>query len=84
MESTGPVGPGPERPPQRGGASWACARWARAEGVDPIGTAGSHQAYLLVEWPLPWPADLAEVPDIAALGPRLQAAGARLQGLVPR
>jgi hypothetical protein len=36
-------------------ASVRCAQWARAECVDPIGTAGSYDGWLLVETPLPWP-----------------------------
>ena len=60
-----------------------CAAWARAEGVDPIGTAGSYAGYLLVEWPLPWPRDLSEVPELAGLHEALAGTGLRLQGLVP-
>jgi hypothetical protein len=60
-----------------------CSTVARQEGLDPLGTAGHYQGFLLVEWPLPWPSDLGEV---EALGPVVEApvgTGVRLQGLVP-
>ena len=37
-----------------------CSEWARENEVDPIGTAGIYEGYLLIEWPLPWPRDFAE------------------------
>ncbi|MEO6318298.1 MAG: sucrase ferredoxin [Acidimicrobiales bacterium] len=43
-----------------------CSIWTRAQGVDPIGTAGRFDAVLLVEWPLPWPPDVAEIPALTA------------------
>jgi len=52
-----------------------CAQWARAEGVDPIGTAGCYDGYLLVERPLPWPRDVS---DIVEAPP-----GVRVQAVVP-
>jgi hypothetical protein len=58
-----------------------CAPWTQAKGVDPIGSAGSFDQLLLVEWPLPWPADVADIPALA------EAAGdgrARLMTVVPR
>jgi hypothetical protein len=58
-----------------------CSEWTRAEGVDPIGTAGHHPAFLLVEHPLPWPKDVGDLPLVAAL--RDVADGARIQALVP-
>jgi len=36
-----------------------------------------------VEWPLPWPHDLSEVPELAPLVSALAGTGIRLQGLVP-
>jgi hypothetical protein len=59
-----------------------CSDWARAEGIDPIGTSGSYDGYLLVEWPLPWPRDLGDVEELTALQPMLREARCRLQGLV--
>ncbi len=66
-----------------------CAAQMRAAGADPIGTAGSYDGYLLVEWSRPWPRDLAEIPELApvraALDNHRRRTGAtiRLQGLVP-
>lgn len=42
-----------------------CAPWTREQGVDPIGSATRYDALLLVEWPLPWPRDVAEIPALA-------------------
>jgi hypothetical protein len=61
-----------------------CAVWTRAAGVDPIGSAGFYRSFLLLEWPLPWPRDLAEVPALGGLAARLSEAGGRLQAVVPR
>lgn len=57
-----------------------CSAWTRAEGVDPIGSAGCYDGYLLVETPLPWPRDVGQLPELAGLAAR---AGYRLQALVP-
>jgi hypothetical protein len=58
-----------------------CSPWTQAQGVDPIGSAGSFDQLLLIEWPLPWPADVSEIPALAeaAADPR-----ARLMTVVPR
>jgi hypothetical protein len=60
-----------------------CAEWARDEAVDPVGTAAPTLGYLLVEWPLPWPRDLSEVPGLAPVLDAAAAARLRLQALVP-
>lgn len=60
-----------------------CAGLARTAGLDPAGTAGSYRAYAVVEAPLPWPADIAEHPDVAPAAAALARAGGRLQGVVP-
>ncbi|MCU1344043.1 MAG: Sucraseferredoxin family protein [Acidimicrobiia bacterium] len=60
-----------------------CAPWALAEQLDPIGTAGNQLGFLLVEWPLPWPRDIGEVPELAPVLEALSGSGIRLQGLVP-
>jgi hypothetical protein len=60
-----------------------CAAWIREQEVDPIGTAGSYAGYLLVEWPLPWPRDIGEIPELAPIVEALKGTGLRLQGLVP-
>jgi hypothetical protein len=60
-----------------------CATWAREEGVDPIGTAGCVEGFLLVDWPLPWPRDAGEVEALAPVHQRLAGTGIRLQLVVP-
>ncbi len=60
-----------------------CAAWARTEGVDPIGTAGSYAGFLCVEWRRPWPRDLSEVEALAPLVAETARRGLRLQGLRP-
>lgn len=64
-------------------AAVRCSAWIREQGVDPIGTAGCYAGYLLLEWPLPWPRDLSEVPDLAPVHEAMAGTGLRLQGLVP-
>jgi hypothetical protein len=59
-----------------------CAQWSRRQQLDPVGTAGSYAAYLLVDWSLPWPADLGDIADLAKLKPALRFANCRLQGMV--
>lgn len=59
-----------------------CAAWTRDFGVDPIATVGSYRSFLLVDWPLPWPRDLAELDSFEQLGPALRAAQCRLQAVV--
>src|SRR5687768_4046226 len=61
-------------------AAYRCSPWTQAQGVDPIGSAGAFDQLLLVEWPLPWPSDVGEVPALAeiAADPR-----ARLMMVVP-
>ena len=60
-----------------------CSTWTRQEGVDPIGSAGSYSGYLLIEWPLPWPRDVSEIPELAPVAAAVKEAGHRLQALVP-
>ena len=62
-------------------AEYRCSPWTQAQGVDPIGSAGMLDELLLVEWPLPWPADVSE---IAALAPAAAHPRARLMTVVPR
>ena len=49
----------------RTAADLRCSPWTQAQGVDPIGSAGRIDHLLLVEWPLPWPADVSQVPALA-------------------
>ena len=44
-----------------------CSPWTRARGVDPIGSAGTVDELLLVEWPMPWPRDVSDIPALAAV-----------------
>lgn len=58
-----------------------CAPWTAAQAVDPIGSATTFPALLLVEWPLPWPHDVADIPELAAAA---RHGGARVMTVVPR
>jgi hypothetical protein len=58
-----------------------CSPWTRAQGVDPIGSAGRFDELLLVEWALPWPADVSEIEALAAAA---AAPGVRVMAVVPR
>lgn len=63
--------------------SLRCSLWARTQDLDPAGTAGSYAGYLLVDTPLPWPKDVSEIPEIAALADLLSGSGLRVQAMVP-
>ena len=63
--------------------SLRCSLWARAQGLDPAGTAGSYSGYLLLDIPLPWPRDVSEIPEVAALSERLSGSQLRVQATVP-
>jgi hypothetical protein len=69
------VQPAPRDPDYR------CSPWTQAQGVDPIGSAGSFDELLLVEWALPWPADVSEVEALAAAAAH---PGARVMMVVPQ
>ncbi|MDE3206763.1 MAG: sucrase ferredoxin [Acidobacteriota bacterium] len=60
-----------------------CSAWAREVELSPIGTVGSYRGFLLVETPLPWPRDVAEIAVLQAAAERAAATGYRLQALVP-
>lgn len=56
-----------------------CAAWARSCGVSPAGTAlASPGGVLLVEWPLPWPRDVRDVPELVPVVDAAAAVGARV------
>lgn len=57
-----------------------CAPWTLDLGVDPIGSAVELDRLVTVEVPLPWPADVGDLPWIADLDPP---AGTRVQTIVP-
>jgi hypothetical protein len=60
-----------------------CSAWAREVGLSPIGTIGTYSGYLLVETPLPWPRDVAEIPGLRRAAERVGPLDLRLQALVP-
>lgn len=64
--------------------AYRCSAVARADGYLPAGSAGAVSTFVLVEAPLPWPGDVGDHPLLAPLKPLLQAAGARLQAVVPQ
>jgi hypothetical protein len=57
-----------------------CAPWTLDQGVDPIGSAVQIDRLVTVEVPLPWPADVADLPWLAVLD---LASGTRVQAIVP-
>jgi hypothetical protein len=59
-----------------------CSAWTRLHEVDPIGTAGCYAGLLLVEWPLPWPRDVADIPQLTDVAGACRRAGIRLQAVV--
>jgi hypothetical protein len=60
-----------------------CSAWAREAGLDPIGSAGCYDGYLLIELPLPWPRDVGEIPEVAGLAGTIGDRALRVQALVP-
>ena len=61
-----------------------CAEVARAAGLAPLGTAGHYGGFLLVDWPLPWPAGVGDIPELAAVNAAAEAARVRVQAVAPR
>ncbi len=64
-----------------------CSLYSREQALDPVGSAGSYDGFLLVEHPLPWPREFSELPAFDALRPALEESARRgspyrLQGLV--
>lgn len=60
-----------------------CVEFATAERIDPVGTAGHHRYVVVVELPHPWPRDIGEHPEVAPQAAALEAAGVRVQAVVP-
>lgn len=60
-----------------------CSAWARQVDLSPLATIGSYRGYLLVETPLPWPRDIAQIPALAEAGQLAAQEGLRVQALVP-
>lgn len=61
-----------------------CSYIAQTDGYLPAGSVGATTAFVLVEAPLPWPADVGGHPLLAPLAPVVGAAKARLQAVVPQ
>lgn len=59
-------------------ANW-CASWSRDSAESAVGTAASAGRFVLVELPLPWPAEIGEHPLLAGV---TIGAGARVQAIV--
>jgi hypothetical protein len=57
----------------------ACTDWAQSQRLDPVGNAGYYEGFLLVEQPLPWPFDVATVPELVEVAQLAGSAGLRLQ-----
>jgi hypothetical protein len=70
-----------EDAPREHEQAFRCAPWTQAQGVDPVGSAVAFDALLLVEWPLPWPSDVSEIPELADA---VVHGGARVMTVVPR
>lgn len=60
-----------------------CSAWTRSQDVDPVGSAGYYQGFLVVEVPLPWPRDASMIPRLAPVVEALEGTGIRLQASVP-
>lgn len=60
-----------------------CSLWARTQGLDPAGTAGDYDGFLLLDLPLPWPRDVSEIEEVAALADQLRGRRLRVQATVP-
>jgi hypothetical protein len=59
-----------------------CSAWTTAQHVDPVGSAGRYEGFLLVEQPLPWPADVSEIADLVAVAKVARDANLRFQVVV--
>lgn len=70
-----------ERRPLPHDPAFRCSPWTQAQGVDPIGSTPRFDALVLVEWPLPWPSDVSEIPELAEAS---VAPGVRVMLVVPR
>jgi len=88
-QALGSSSPGARRPlsqlvrPVQPSPPWpACSEWSKAEQLDPVGTAGFFGGFLLVEQPLPWPSDIARVPELADVVEVAASARLRLQLIV--
>ena len=60
-----------------------CSMQARGAGLEPVGTAGTYDAFLLVEVSLPWPKEITDHPALEGVADVVAPIGARVQGVVP-
>lgn len=60
-----------------------CSGYSRNHDVSPIGTAGCYRGFLLIEWPMPWPRDAADVEELAEVVAVARSEGFRLQLVSP-
>jgi hypothetical protein len=63
-------------------AAFRCAPWTRDHQVDPVGSAGTYDGFLLVESPQPWPDDVSSIPALA--GAATRDPRVRVLAVVPR
>ena len=61
----------------------ACSDWARSQHLDPVGSAGYYEGFLLIEQPLPWPFDVSSIPDLMEVAKLAASAHLRLQAVIP-
>ena len=59
-----------------------CSAWSRLEALDPIGSAPEVDGFLLLPWPLPWPADLGDVALLHDVWSKSDELEIRVQGIV--
>ncbi|HEX4862427.1 MAG TPA: sucrase ferredoxin [Acidimicrobiales bacterium] len=62
--------------------SLRCSAWARTVELDPGGTAGSYAGFLVIDEPLPWPRDVAEIGEVAGIADLLGGSGLRVQARI--
>jgi hypothetical protein len=59
-----------------------CSEWARSQHLDPVGSAGYYDGFLLVEQPLPWPFDVGSQPELVEVAKVAASARLRLQAVI--
>jgi hypothetical protein len=60
-----------------------CSTLARLQDLDPIGSAGSYGGLLLIELPLPWPADIGELDELRPVQALLDPYQIPIQAVMP-
>ncbi len=64
-------------------SSPACSDWAKSQHLDPVGSAGQYQGFLLIEQALPWPFDVSSLPELVETAKLAASAGLRVQTVIP-